>query len=187
MEMNIKSFEEFRLLENRKSPSFGTFFVNEDATQTPSNPTPANPTSSPDQKGKEESYRSIAYKLSEILGLYGFFFAQKPGFMSPDNWKKYTSDIVKITDPTEKWKKIIDTVSEFQDKVSSPEILPVKGEFGYLGNYSYETETKELPLATKLLQDAHNAIFKTFNTEDQKKAIQILDDIISGTKALSLQ
>jgi hypothetical protein len=33
-------------------------------------------------KDKSESYRSIAYKLSEIFGLYGFFFAQKPGFMT---------------------------------------------------------------------------------------------------------
>jgi hypothetical protein len=138
-------------------------------------------------KDKSEFYRGVAYKLSEILGLYGFFFAQKPGFVSPEQWKKYTSDIVKITDPTEKWKKIIDTVSEFQDKISSPGILPVKGEFGYLGNYSYEKETSELPLATKLLQNAHNALFKNFTEEEKNKAMSILNTIILGTKALTLK
>jgi hypothetical protein len=162
-------------METEKILLNGAFSVNEEVT------------TGPVKKGKEESYRSIAYKLSEIFGLYGFFFAQKPGFMKPEEWKKYTSDIVKITDPTEKWKKVIDTISEFQNKVSSPEILPSKGEFGYLGQYSYERETSQLPTATKLLQDAHNAIFKTFNPEEQKKSLTILNSIISGTKALSLQ
>lgn len=136
---------------------------------------------------KSESYRKIAYQLSEIFGLYGFFFDQKPGFINPDQWKKYMSDIAKVTDPTEKWKKISDTVSEFQQKVSSPGILPVKGEFGYLGNYSYENETANLPLATKLLQDAHNAIFKTFNSSEKNKAMTILNNILLGTKSLTLQ
>jgi hypothetical protein len=173
--LNIQDFKSFHLMETEKSPLSGTFSVNEDVVP------------SPVKKGKEESYRSIAYKLSEIFGLYGFFFAQKPGFMKPDQWKKYTSDIVKITDPTEKWKKIIDTVSEFQNKVSSPEILPSKGEFGHLGQYSYEQETSQLPTAAKLLKNAHDAIFKTFNPEEQKKSITILNSIISGTKALSLE
>jgi hypothetical protein len=138
-------------------------------------------------KDKSESYRSIAYQLSEIFGLYGFFFAQKPGFMTESQWKKYMGDIVKITDPTEKWTKIKDTISEFQQKVSSPAILPVAGEFGYLGQYSYEKETEELPLATKLLQDAHNAVFKTFSSTEKNKAMTILNTVLLGTKALSLQ
>lgn len=136
---------------------------------------------------KSESYRSIAYKLSEIFGLYGFFFAQKPGFVNESQWKKYMGDIVKVTDPTAKWKKIADTISEFQQKVSSPSIFPVPGEFGYLGNYSYEKETEELPLATKLLQDAHNAVFKTFNDSEKNKAMTILNTILLGTQALSLK
>lgn len=173
--LNIQDFKSFHLVETETSPLNGAFSVNEDAAPDPA------------KKGKEEYYRGIAYKLSEILGLYGFFFAQKPGFVSPEQWKKYTSDIIKITDPTEKWKKITDTVSEFQDKVSSPQILPSPGEFGHLGQYSYEQETSQLPTAAKLLLNAHNAIFKTFTPEEQKKSMQILNSIVSGTKALSLQ
>lgn len=138
-------------------------------------------------KDKSESYRSIAYKLSEIFGLYGFFFAQKPNFMKPDQWRKYMMDISKVSDPTAKWEKIKNTVNEFQQKVASPAILPVKGEFGHLGQYSYENETSELPTATKLLQDAHNAIFKTFDESEKNKAMSILNSILLGTKALSIQ
>lgn len=163
MYSQIKKFKDFHLIESKRE----NISINESE--------------------KSESYRTIVYKLSEILGLYGFFFAQKPGFMSPERWKKYMSDIVKITDPTEKWKKIIDTISEFQNKVSSPEILPTKGEFGYLGQYSYEEETSQLPTAVKLLQDAHNAVFKTFTPEEKKESMRILNSIISSTKALSLQ
>ena len=136
---------------------------------------------------KSESYRSIAYKLSEIFGLYGFFMAQKPGFMPESQWKKYMTDIVKVTDPSAKWKKITEVIAEFQNKVSSEAILPVKGEFGYLGSYSYEKETSELPLATKLLQDAHNAVFKTFNSAEKSKAMTILNSIILGSKPLTIQ
>lgn len=165
---NIKSFSEFKINEG------ADFQKNHILLEA-------------DSSDKSESYRSIAYKLSEILGLYGFFFAQKPGFMTPAQWKKYMSDIVNVTDPSEKWKKISDTISEFQNKVSSPAILPVRGEFGYLGSYSYEKETSELPLATKLLQDAHNAVFKNFTPEEKSKAMTILNTIILGTKALTLQ
>jgi hypothetical protein len=135
---------------------------------------------------KSESYRSIAYKLSEIFGLYGFFFAQKKGFMSESQWKKYMDDIVKVTDPNAKWEKIKSTVAEFQQKVSSPEILPTAGEFGYLGQYIYEKETEELPLATKLLKDAHDAVFKTFDSGEKTRAMVILNSILQGTKALTL-
>jgi hypothetical protein len=164
---NLKSFSEFRINEG--------LHLKEDQILLESDPS-----------DKSESYRTIAYNLSEIFGLYGFFFAQKPGFMSQDQWKKYMSDIVKIGDPSAKWKKITDTVSEFQNKVSSPEIFPSPGEFGHLGTYSYETETSELPLATKLLQDAHNAVFKTFTPAEKTKAMSILNTIILGTKALAL-
>ena len=138
-------------------------------------------------KDKSDAYRSIAYKLSEIFGLYGFFFAQKPGFMSPDQWKRSMGDIVKISDPSAKWSKIKNTIDEFQEKISSPAILPVKGEFGYLGQYSYENETSQLPMATKLLQDAHNEIFKTFDPAEKNKAMTILNSILLGTKALTIQ
>ena len=163
MNSQIKKFKDFYLLESKGE----NVSINESE--------------------KSESYRSIAYKLSEIFGLYGFFFAQKPGFMTESQWKKYMEDIVKITDPTAKWTKIKDTISEFQQKVSSPAILPVAGEFGHLGQYSYEKETEELPLATKLLQDAHNAVFKTFSSAEKNKAMSILNNILLGTKALSLQ
>ena len=61
----IRRFKDFYLVESRRySPSvkslMGSVFVNEDSTL------------GTDKKGKEESYRSIAYKLSEIFGLYGF-------------------------------------------------------------------------------------------------------------------
>jgi hypothetical protein len=138
-------------------------------------------------KDKSESYRMIGYQLSEILGLYGFFFAQKPGFMTEDQWKRYMSDIVKVTDPNAKWEKIKQTIGEFQKKVSSPAIFPSPGEFGHLGQYSYEKETSELPLATKLLHDAHKAIFKILNSEEKNKSMSILNNILLGTKALTLK
>jgi hypothetical protein len=164
---NIKSFSEFRINEGvdfRKN-----YILLEDASD------------------KSESYRSIALKLSEIFGLYGFFFAQKPNFMSADQWKKYMGDIAKVTDPKAKWEKILSTVSEFQKKVSSPEILPIKGEFGYIGQYSYSEETSELPDATKFLQDAHNAVFNTFSSDEKNKAMTILNTILLGTKELTIQ
>jgi hypothetical protein len=138
-------------------------------------------------KNKSETYRSIALKLSEIFGLYGFFFAQKPGFMNESQWKKYMEDITKVTDPKAKWEKILSTVSEFQNKVSSKEILPVKGEFGYLGQYSYSEETSKLPEAAKFLQAAHNATFKTFSSSEKSKSMTILNGILLGTKALAIQ
>ena len=164
---NIKSFSEFKI--NEGIDFIKNHILLEDASD------------------KSESYRSICLKLSEIFGLYGFFFAQKPGFMNEIQWKKYTGDIVKVTDPKVKWEKILSTVSEFQNKVSSTEILPVKGEFGYLGQYSYSEETSELPDATKFLQDAHNAVFNTFSSAEKSKAMTILNTILLGTKALTIQ
>ena len=165
---NIKSFSEFKINE---SVDFQKNHILLEA----------------DSSDKSESYRSIALKLSEIFGLYGFFFAQKPNFMGPDQLKKYMGDIAKVTDPKAKWEKILSTVSEFQKKVSSPEILPVKGEFGYLGQYSYSEETSKLPDATKFLQDAHNAVFKTFSSSEKNKAMTILNSILLGTKGLTIQ
>jgi hypothetical protein len=164
---NIKSFSEFKI--NESVDSRKNHILLEDASD------------------KSESYRSIALKLSEIFGLYGFFFSQKPGFMDESQWKKYMGDIAKVTDPKAKWEKILSTVSEFQNKVSSPEILPVKGEFGYLGQYSYSDETSKLPDATKFLQDAHNATFKTFSSSEKNRAMTILNSILLGTKSLAIQ
>jgi hypothetical protein len=70
----IRRFKDFYLTESRNySPSVktldGNLFVNEDSTL------------GPDKKGKEESYRSIAYKLSEIFRSLWFFLCTEARFL----------------------------------------------------------------------------------------------------------
>ena len=177
----IRRFKDFYLTESRNySPSvknlMGDVFVNEDSTL------------GPDKKGKEESYRSIAYKLSEIFGLYGFFFAQKPGFFNPNNWSKLMDQIIAIKDPAAKWDTIVKMSKFLQQKVASPAMEPTtRGEFGYRGEYDYAAETADLPQATEFLRAASNAAFKSFTPEEQKKSLEIMDGILRETKPLSLQ
>lgn len=177
----IRRFKDFYLTESRNySPSVKTLdvnlFVNEDSTL------------GPDKKGKEESYRSIAYKLSEIFGLYGFFFAQKPGFFNPNNWSKLMDQIIAIKDPAAKWDTIVKMSKFLQQKVASPAMEPTtRGEFGYRGEYDYAAETADLPQATEFLRSASNAAFKSFTPEEQKKSLEIMDGILKETKPLSLQ
>ena len=177
----IRRFKDFHLAESRKYSTSvknldGNSFVNEDTTL------------GPDKKGKEESYRSIAYKLSEIFGLYGFFFAQKPGFFNPDNWSKLMDQIVAIKDPAAKWDTIVKMSKFLQQKVASPAMNPTtRGEFGYRGEYDYAAETTDLPQATEFLRAASNAAFKSFTPEEQKKSLEIMDGILKETKPLSLQ
>lgn len=173
---NIQDFKSFHLVESRKSPFSGTFSVNEDTTL------------GPDKKGKEESYRSIAYKLSEIFGLYGFFFAQKPGFFNPDNWPKLMDQIIKVKDPVARWDMALKMSKFLQGKVASLSDLPIKaGEFGARGQYDYGQETENLPQATEFLKSASNAALKNFTTEEKNKAMAIMDEILRSTKPLSLQ
>ena len=113
--LNIQDFKSFHLVESRKSPFSGIFSVNEDSTL------------GTEKKGKEDSYRSIAYKLSEIFGLYGFFFAQKPDFFNPDNWPKLMDQIIKVKDPAARWDTIVKMSKFLQGKVASLSDLPVKG------------------------------------------------------------
>jgi hypothetical protein len=163
-------------METEKSPLNGTFSVNEDTTL------------GPDKKGKEESYRSIAYKLSEIFGLYGFFFAQKPGFFNPDNWPKLMDQIIKVKDPVARWDMALKMSKFLQGKVASLSDLPIKaGEFGARGQYDYGQETENLPQATEFLKSASNAALKNFTTEEKNKAMAIMDEILRSTKPLSLQ
>ena len=177
----IRRFKDFYLTESRNySPSVktldGNSFVNEDSTL------------GQDKKGKEESYRSIAYKLSEIFGLYGFFFAQKPGFFDPKNWSKLMDQIVAIKDPAAKWDTIVKMSKFLQQKVASPAMEPTtRGEFGYRGQYDYSTETADLPQATEFLKAASNAAFKSFTSDEQKKSLEIMDGILKETKPLKMQ
>ena len=177
----IRRFKDFYLTESRNySPSVktldGNSFVNEDSTL------------GQDKKGKEESYRSIAYKLSEIFGLYGFFFAQKPGFFDPKNWSKLMDQIVAVKDPATKWDTIVKMSKFLQQKVASPAMEPTtRGEFGYRGQYDYSTETADLPQATEFLKAASNAAFKSFTPDEQKKSLEIMDGILKETKPLKMQ
>lgn len=177
----IRRFKDFYLTESRNYSSSvknlnGNSFVNEDST------------SGPDKKGKEESYRSIAYKLSEIFGLYGFFFAQKPGFFDPNNWSKLMDQIVAVKDPTAKWDTIVKMSKFLQQKVASPAMDPTtRGEFGYRGEYDYAAETTDLPQATEFLRAASNAAFKSFTPDEQKKSLEIMDGILKETKPLRMQ
>jgi hypothetical protein len=179
--LEIRRFKDFYLTESRRySPSVktlgGNSFVNEDSTL------------GTDKKGKEESYRSIAYKLSEIFGLFGFFFAQKPGFFDPKNWSKLMDQIVAVKDPTAKWDTIVKMSKFLQQKVASPAMEPTtRGEFGYRGQYDYSTETADLPQATEFLKAASNAAFKSFTPDEQKKSLEIMDGILKETKPLKMQ
>ncbi len=176
----IIRFKDFYLGESKNySPSVknldGDFFVNEDTT------------TGSDKKGKEESYRSIAYKLSEIFGLYGFFFGQKPGFFNSDNWSKLMDQIIAIKDPTAKWDTIVKMSKFLQQKVASPAMDPTIGEFGYQGDYDYGAETADLPQATEFLRAASKAAFQSFTPDEQKKSLEIMDGILKGTKPLTFQ
>lgn len=174
--LNIQDFKSFHLVESRKSPFSGTFSVNEDSTL------------GPDKKGKEDSYRSIAYKLSEIFGLYGFFFAQKPGFFDPNNWPKLMDQIIKVKDPAARWDTITKMSKFLQQKVASLSDLPVKsGEFGARGQYDYGQETRDLPQATEFLKSASNAALKNFTPEEKTKSMTIMDEILKAMKPLALQ
>lgn len=177
----IRRFKDFHLAESMNySHSVknldGNSFVNEDTTQ------------GPDKKGKEESYRSIAYKLSEIFGLYGFFFSLKEGFFDPKNLTKLMNQIIAIKDPTIKWNTIIQMSKYLQQKVSSLSKLPIQaGEFGARGQYDYAQETENLPKATEFLRSASNAAFKSFTPEEKTKSLEILDGVLQSTEKLSLQ
>jgi len=192
----IRRFKDFYLTESRNySPLvknlMGNFLVNEDSGTWVGNswtgPGSQN-SNSGTNRSKEESYRSIAYKLSEIFGLYGFFFGQKPGFISDDNWSKLMGEIVAVKDPAAKWDTIIKMTNSLQQKVASPAMKPTSRlEFGYRGDYDYAEETADLPQAAGFLKSASNAAFKSFTPEEQKKSLEILDGIIKKTKPLTFQ
>lgn len=177
----IRRFKDFYLTESNKYSSSvkdleGNIFLNEDSTL------------GPDKKGKEDSYRSIAYKLSEIFGLYGFFFAQKPGFFDPNNWPKLMDQIIKVKDPAARWDMISKMSKFLQQKVASLSDLPIKaGEFGARGQYDYGQETQDLPQATEFLKSASNAALKNFTPEEKTKSMAIMDEILKAMKPLSLQ
>jgi hypothetical protein len=194
--LEIRRFKDFYLTESRNySPSvknlMGNSLVNEDSGTWVGNSwtgSGSQNSNSKTNKSKEESYRSIAYKLSEIFGLYGFFFGQKPGFISDANWSKLMGEIVAVKDPAAKWDTIIKMTNSLQQKVASPAMKPTSRlEFGYRGDYDYAEETSDLPQAAGFLKAASNAAFKSFTPEEQKKSLEILDGIIQKTKPLTFQ
>jgi hypothetical protein len=136
---------------------------------------------------KADSYRSIAYKLSEIFGLYGFFFAQKQGFFNVSNWPKLMTQIIAIKDPDQRWKTIVEMSKFLQGKVASLSDLPIEpGEFGARGQYDYGQETQYLPQATEFLKSASNAALQNFTPEEKVEAIRIMDEILKSTKPLTM-
>ena len=194
--LEIRRFKDFYLVESRRySPSvkslMGNSLVNEDSGTWVGNSwtdSGSQNSNSKTNRSKEESYRSIAYKLSEIFGLYGFFFAQKPGFFNPDNWSKLMDQIVAVKDPTAKWDIIIKMTNFLQQKVASPAMeATTRGEFGYRGEYDYAEETADLPQAAGFLKAASNAAFKSFTPDEQKKSLEIMDGILKETKPLRMQ
>ena len=194
--LEIRRFKDFYLTESRNySPSvknlMGNSLVNEDSGTWVGNSwvgSDSQNSNTKTNKSKEESYRSIAYKLSEIFGLYGFFFAQKPGFFNPDNWSKLMDQIVAVKDPAAKWDTIVKMSKFLQQKVDSPAMQPTtRGEFGYRGEYDYAAETADLPQATEFLKAASNAAFKSFTPDEQKKSLEIMDGILKETKPLKVQ
>ena len=194
--LEIRRFKDFYLVESRRySPSvkslMGNSLVNEDSGTWVGNSwtdSGSQNSNSKTNRSKEESYRSIAYKLSEIFGLYGFFFAQKPGFFNPDNWSKLMDQIVAVKDPTAKWDIIIKMTNFLQQKVASPAMeATTRGEFGYRGEYDYAEETADLPQAAGFLKAASNAAFKSFTPDEQKKSLEIMDGILKKTKPLTFQ
>ena len=173
---NIQRFKDFYLNESKKYTSSkinlgGDIFLNEDA---------------PSNKDKADSYRSIAYKLAEIFALYGFFFAQKEGFFDPKNWSKLMDQIIQIKDPKARWDMILKMSKFFQSKTASPALKPVQGEFGYRGNYDYGQETEDLPKATEFLKAASDAAFKSYTPEEQKRALEIMDEILKNIQPLKM-
>jgi hypothetical protein len=180
----IKKFNEYLLFERSVniivSEDSGTWVGNSwvgSGSQNSNNKT---------NMSKEESYRSIAYKLSEIFGLYGFFFAQKKGFFNSDNWPKLMAQIVGVKDPDERWKTIVEMSKDFQEKVASLSDLPIQpGEFGARGQYDYGQETQYLPKATEFLKSASNAALQSFTPEEKIKAMEIMDEILLATKSLT--
>lgn len=141
---------------------------------------------SPSSSNKVDSYRSIAYKLAEIFALYGFFFAQKEGFFDPKSWPKLMDEIIRIKDPKARWETIIKMSKFLQAKTASPALKPVQGEFGYRGNYDYGQETENLPKATEFLKSASNAAFMGFTPEEQKRALEIMDQILRNMQPLKM-
>lgn len=160
----IKTFSEFSLLES----------LHEDTRDTTLGPS------------KVEKYRSIAYKLSEIFGLYGFFLGLKPGFFDEKNWPNLMNEIIVIKDPKLRWDKITRLSKFLQTKVASPEMIPNrKGDFGFAGEYDYDRETKELPNATQYLRNASDALFQTYTPEEKTKALSIMDEVLKKMKPIT--
>lgn len=158
----IKRFKDFHLNES----------LNEDSTLGPS---------------KAEEYRSIAYKLSEIFGLYGFFFGLNPGFFDDKNWPKLMNEIILVKDPAQRWDKILRLSKFLQSKLSSPEMAPKKrGDFGFIGDYDYGNETKDLPTATQFLKNASDALMKTFTSDEKAKALAIMDQVLKKMKPITI-
>ena len=166
MKNRIKGFGEYIISESNK------IMVKEDSSPT----------------SKADSYRSIVYKLSEIFGLYGFFFAQKQGFFNDNNWPKLMAQIIGVKDPAERWKTVVEMSKFLQGKVASLSDLPIQpGEFGARGQYDYGQETQNLPQATEFLKSASNAALMNFTPEEKAEAMTIMDEILKATKPLKIQ
>lgn len=138
-----------------------------------------------ESSSKVDSYRTIALKLAEIFSLYGFFFGQKPESIKPGAWKGMMTDIAKISDEKEKWKKIMDLSTYLQGKIASFVSAP-SGEFGSRGTYDYGTETEALPRATGYLKTASEVSTKDFTPEEKAKVMSILDRALLSVKPFTI-
>ncbi len=167
MSRTIKRFKEFYLSESRSLPNEASSIFEEVK-----------------KEDKVDSYRSIAYKLSEIFALYGFFFAQKENFFDEKSWPKLMDQIIKIKDPKARWETIVKMSKFFQSKVAA--IKPAEGEFGSRGSYDYGNETEDLPKATEFLRAASNAAFKNFTPDEQQKALAVMDNILKNMQPLKI-
>lgn len=167
MSRRIKSFNDFNLSESGKYP----VYENSSSTQN--------------KKGdKIDSYRTVSFLLSEIFGLYGFFFAQKQGFFDVNQWPKLMGRIIQEKNPTERWKIIVKMSKFLQEKTKSPSLKPSPGEFGYRGTYDYGIVTEKLPEATELLGAASKAILMNFTPEEKSDAMLAMDEILRKMKPL---
>ena len=164
---NIKKFKDFHLNEgNNLSKKVSRLFESEGK--------------------KSDLYRGIAYKLSEIFSLYGFFLAQKKGFFNAQSWPSLMNQIISIKDHDQKWEAIVNLSKTLQEKTADEKLRASSGEFGFSGGYDYGEETKLLPQATGFLKAASNAAFKKFSETDKKEALEILNTTLKNVQPFKM-
>lgn len=138
------------------------------------------------ERDKSDMYRRISYNVSEIFGLYGFFFNQQKDYFNPANWKTLMKQVTAPKKPKERWDKIISLINFLQEKVEGMR-QPKAGDFGFIGTYSYPEETKVLVDAAGYLKTASDIILKTFSEEEVEAAMTDMEDILVGNPAKNIE